>query len=61
VATAAAATGADHDTLRARADAKIAADPAWAVGLRPQLLELRTMQPEEAQAALAKLIAELEQ
>lgn len=61
VAVAAAATGADHDTLRAKADAKIAADPAWAVGLRPQLLALRTMKPEEAQAALAKLIAELEQ
>jgi len=61
VAAAAAATAADHDTLRAKADAKIAADPAWAVGLRPQLLALRTMKPEEVQAALAKLMAEIEQ
>ena len=60
VAAAAAATGADHDTLRAQADAKLMADPTWAVSLRPQLLELRTMKPEETQAALAELITEIE-
>lgn len=60
LAAAAALTGSDHDALRARADAKIAADPAWAVGLRPQLLKLRTMRPEEAKAAFPALIAEIE-
>ena len=61
VAAAAAATGADHDTLRAQTDAKLMADPTWAVSLRPQLLELRTMKPEAAKAALTKLVAEIEQ
>ena len=60
VAAAAAATGADHDTLRAQADAKLMADPTWAVSLRPQLLELRTMKPKETKAALAELITEIE-
>ena len=60
LAAAAALTGSAHDALRARADAKIAADPAWAVGLRPQLLKLRTMRPEEAKAAFPALIAEIE-
>lgn len=59
VAAAAAATGGDHDTLRAKADQKIAADPAWAVGLRPKLLELRGMNPEARKAAYAGVIEEL--
>jgi len=46
--------------LRAQADAKLMADPTWAVSLRPQLLELRTMKPEETKAALAELITEIE-
>jgi type 1 glutamine amidotransferase len=50
----------DHDALRAQADAKIAADPSWAVGLRPQLLAIRSMQPDEAKQACAMLIAEIE-
>jgi hypothetical protein len=56
VAAAAAATGGDHDALRARADAKIAADPAWAEGLRPELLELRGMTPEARKAAMTSAI-----
>jgi len=60
IAAAAPATGGDHDTLRAKADAKIAADPAWAVGLRPKLLELRGMNAEARKAAYAGVIAEIE-
>ena len=59
VAAAAAATGGDHDALRAKADAKIAADPAFAVGLRPKLLELRGMNGEARKAAYAALLEEL--
>jgi len=60
LAAAAAATGADHDALRARADARIAADPGWAVGLRPRLLELRGLEPADRAAGYAALIAEVE-
>ena len=59
IAAAAAATGGDHDTLRGKADAKIAADPAWALGLRPKLLALRSMQPADRGAAYAEVIAEI--
>ena len=61
VAAAAAATKADADALRAKADAKIAKDGAWATGLRPMLLEIRGMKPEDRAAAYAKVIAEVEQ
>lgn len=60
VAAAAAATGADADALRAKADAKIANDAAWAAGLRPMLLELRGLKPEDRAAAYAKVLAEIE-
>jgi type 1 glutamine amidotransferase len=60
VAAAAAATKADADALRAKADAKIAKDAAWAAGLRPMLLEIRGMKPEERVVAYAKVIAEIE-
>jgi len=60
VAAAAAATATDADALRAKADAKIAKDAAWASGLRPALLELRGMKPNERAAAYAKAIAEIE-
>jgi len=46
--------------LRAKADAKIAKDAAWAVGLRPMLLEIRGLKPEGRAAAYAKVIAEIE-
>ena len=61
VAAAAAATKGDADALRAKADAKIAADAAWAVGQRPRLLEIRGMKPEDRMMAYATLIADLEQ
>ena len=60
VAAAAAATKADADALRAKADAKIAKDAAWATSLRPMLLEIRGMKPEDRTAAYAKVIAEIE-
>ena len=62
VAAAAAATGndTDADALRAKADAKIAKDTAWATGLRPMLLELRSLKPEDRAAAYAKVIAEID-
>ena len=60
LAAAAAATGADHDTLRAKADAKIAADAGWAVGLRPTLLTLRAMKPDDRKDAYAGVITEIE-
>ena len=60
VAAAAAATHSDADALRAKADAKIAKDPAWAAGLRPMLVEIRGLKPEERAGAYARVIAELE-
>ncbi|NBT12135.1 MAG: ThuA domain-containing protein [Planctomycetia bacterium] len=60
VAAAAAAGSLDADALRAKADAKITKDQAWAVGLRPMLLELRSLKPEERGAAYAKVVAEIE-
>ena len=62
VAAATAATGndPDADALRAKADAKIAKDAAWATGLRPMLLELRSLKLEDRAAAYAKVIAEIE-
>lgn len=62
VAAATAATGndTDADALRAKADAKIAKDTAWATGLRAMLLELRSLKPEDRAAAYAKVIAEID-
>jgi type 1 glutamine amidotransferase len=60
VAAAAAATKADADALRAKADAKIAKDAAWATGLRPMLLGIRGLKPEDRAAAYAEVIAEVE-
>jgi len=60
VAAAAAAGSLDADALRAKADTKIAADPSWAVGLRPMLLELRGLKPEDRGAAYTKVVAEIE-
>lgn len=60
IAAAAAAGGTDADTVRAKADAKIARDASWATGLRPMLLELRGMKLEDRAAAYAKVVAEIE-
>jgi hypothetical protein len=50
----------DADALRAKADEKVAKDASWATGLRPMLLELRDMKPEDRAAAYAKVVAEVE-
>lgn len=61
VAAAAAGTGRDADELRAKADARIAKDAAWAAGLRPWLLEIRSMKStEDRAAAYAKVLAALD-
>ena len=59
IAAAAAATGANADELLAKADAKRERDPQWAVGLRPQLVAIRSMKPAERAAAYEKVLAEL--
>lgn len=60
IAAAAAATNGDADSLLAKADAKIAKDPAWATSLRPMLVEMRGMKPDARTAAFAKLLTEIE-
>jgi hypothetical protein len=60
LAAAAAKTGANGDDLRAKADAKIAKDPAWATGLRPMLLEIRGMPGPKRAEAYAKVVAAIE-
>jgi type 1 glutamine amidotransferase len=60
IAAAADATGRSADDLWAKAEARVAQDPAWARGLRPLLLELRGMQPAERKDAYAKVIAAIE-
>ena len=60
IAAAAAATNGDADSLLAKADAKIAKDPAWATSLRPMLVEIRGMKPDARTAAFAKVLTELE-
>ena len=59
VAAAAAATNGDADSLLAKADAKIAKDPAWATSLRPMLLDIRNLKPDVRTATYEKVIAEL--
>jgi hypothetical protein len=59
-AAAATVMGKDGDQLRAKAEAKIAADASWAAGLRPLLLELRSLEPAARPAAYARVIAEIE-
>jgi type 1 glutamine amidotransferase len=60
IAAAAEQLSADHDVLRAKADAKIAADPGWAVALRPTLLPLRGMNPADRRAGYETLFQEIE-
>jgi type 1 glutamine amidotransferase len=60
VAAAATVVNKNTDDLLAKANAKIAASPAWATGLRPMLLEIRGPKPADPAAVLAKLVAEIE-
>ncbi|MFM8634032.1 MAG: ThuA domain-containing protein [Planctomycetia bacterium] len=59
IAAAAAATGGNADDLLAKADAMIAKDPSWAVGLRPMLLELRGLKPDARAGLYEKLLADI--
>jgi len=56
VAAAAAATGTNADDVLAKIDARIHGDAGWAPRLRPELLRLRQMKPEERAAASAKAL-----
>ncbi len=60
LAVAANALGKNPDNYRVKADAKIAADPTWATGLRPMLLEIREMKPPARAETYTKLIDEIE-
>jgi type 1 glutamine amidotransferase len=60
IAAAAAATGKSADDLLAQADAKVARDPAWAVGLRPMLGELRGLKPDVRAEAYSRVVAEIQ-
>jgi type 1 glutamine amidotransferase len=60
VLAAAAAAGLNVDEIKAKAEARIAADPGWAVGLRPKLLELRPLAPAARGEAFAKVLAEIQ-
>jgi hypothetical protein len=60
VAACAEAMGLDHDALRAKADAKVAADPGFALGLRPKLVGLRELKPDDRKAVYEELVREIE-
>jgi type 1 glutamine amidotransferase len=59
IAAACDATGHNPDDLLAKADGTIARDPQWALGLRPQLLEIRGLKPEDRAAAYRKVLDEV--
>ena len=60
VAAAAVVVNKNADDLLAKANAKIAANPAWAVAQRPLLLEIRGPKPADRAAVLTRLVAEIE-
>jgi uncharacterized protein len=60
VAAAAAVVNKNTDDLLAKANAKIAANPAWAASQRPLLLEIRGPKPADRTAVLTQLVAEIE-
>lgn len=60
VAAAASATGANADEMLAKATAKIARDPGWAVALRPMLLKLREADPAGRSELYTTLRGELD-
>ena len=53
--------GIEHDALRAQVDAKIAADPSWAVQMRPQVVALRALNGEELTTSLKKFVEDIQQ
>jgi len=60
LAAAAAATGRNADDLLAKADAKIAEDPSWALGLRPMLLGIRGLKPDARAGAYEQVVSEVQ-
>lgn len=60
VAAAAPVINRNADELRAKVDAKIAADQNWALSLRPMLIEGRTKQTQERLGFYANVIAEVD-
>ena len=60
IAAAGTIPGRNTDDLLARAQAKIARDPAWATSLRPMLIELGSTRHDQRAAAYDKLIAEIQ-
>ena len=60
VAAAGELDGVEHDALRARVDAKIAADPSWAAQMRPQVVALRSLNGEKLSTALKKFVEDIQ-
>jgi hypothetical protein len=58
IAAASEAVQGTPDDLLAKAEGKIARDPQWALGLRPQLLEIRSLKPQDRAAAYQKVVDE---
>ena len=48
--------GIEHDALRAKVDAKIKANPLWAIQMRPQLVALRTLKGAELTTSLQQFV-----
>ena len=61
VAAAGELDGIEHDALRAQVDAKIAADPSWAVQMRPQVVALRALNGEKMTTSLKKFVEDIQQ
>ena len=61
VAAAGELDGIEHDALRAQVDAKIAAEPSWAVQMRPQVVALRALNGEELTTSLKKFVEDIQQ
>ncbi|MDO7687721.1 MAG: ThuA domain-containing protein [Pirellulales bacterium] len=61
VAAAGELDGIEHDALRAQVDAKIAADPSWAVQMRPQVVALRALNGEKLTTSLKKFVEDIQQ
>ena len=61
VAAAGELDGVEHDALRARVDAKIAADPSWAVQMRPQLVALRPLTGAALTQSLKQFVEDIQQ
>ena len=56
VAAAGELEGIEHDALRAKVDAKIKANPLWAIQMRPQLVALRTLKGAELTTSLQQFV-----